>query len=239
MNQNTDLKFEERKTCYIYQAPQSSEEWMSARYGAITASSISEICDRSFFNVKKSPQELALTICGLTQNSYCNNLSVALQDGILGEKYIREWFSTDILKTPINEVGIALWKQDPFFRASLDGEALYNEEDIAIEIKIPGKINKKLIDVFHSWSKKLNNPHPDSYIFRSHYDQMTAQCVITGKTGCYYVVACINDGTSFYQFIDTDYDLWNNVLFPKAKKFHTQYVLPVIKQYDINVVMPQ
>lgn len=233
------LTFEERDTCYIYSAKQGSEEWHSARYGNITASQISEVCGRSYYGEKKSPHRLALKICGLTKDSFSNNQKLAMEDGVLGEAPVRNWFSEQIINKPINELGIAIWKQDTFMRASLDGETEYiNGDPSAVEIKIPTKMNSKLIDIAKSWSLRLNNPHPDSYIYQSHYDQMTMGSVITGKTGCYYVVACIKEKIAFYQYINTDLDLWYNILYPTAKQFHTTYVLPILEERKIQHVSP-
>lgn len=230
--------WEARKTCWVSLAKQCSDEWKQKRIGRIPASLISEVCGRNKIN-NRSRKELAEIICGIKSTFKPDNL-LAMENGIIGEPYVREWFSKKILNKPITEVGVAIWKEDPFFSASLDGETLNKDlQPAAVEIKIPEKFNGKFIDVCMSWDKDLNNPHPDSYIFSSHYDQMTAGSVITNKAGCYYVVACLKEGISFHQYLGTNYNLWNNVLYPRAKKFHTEYVLPLIKEHNIKVIMPE
>ena len=230
--------WEARKTCWVSLAKQCSNEWKQKRIGRIPASLISEACGRSTIN-NRSARELAEVMCGIKSTFKPDN-ELAMENGIIGEPYVREWYSKKILHKPITEVGVAVWREDPYFSASLDGETLnYKDEPAAVEIKIPEKFNNKYIDVCQSWSKNLNNPHPSSYIFSSHYDQMTTGCIITNKAGCYYVVASIKGKALFHQYLPTDYDLWNNVLYPRAKKFHTEHVLPLLKEHNIKVIMPE
>lgn len=230
--------WEARKTCWVSLAKQCSTEWKQKRIGRIPASLISEACGRSTINNRTS-KELAELICGLTTNFKPDHL-LAMENGIIGEPYVRDWYSQRILKRPIEEVGVAVWKEDPYFSSSLDGET-FDEKNrpVAIEIKVPDKFNEKYIEVCRSWSMNLNNPHPDSYIFSSHYDQMTAGCVITDKVGCYYIVAHLKSKTMFHQYLPTDTELWNNILYPRAKKFHSTYVLPLLKEHNIQVIMPE
>lgn len=231
-----------RNTCIVSLNKQNSPIWRKLRIGRCPASLISEICERTFHTdryPKKSPQELASIICGLSDKYFTPEQELAMADGVLGEPYVREWFSNEILHRPINEVGVAIWNEDAYFCNSLDGETTNDEgEPAAIEIKVPGKMNSKYIDVVMSWGKKLNNPHPESYIFHNHYDQMTMGSVITNKKGCYYVVCCLNNGTAFYQYLDTDYELWEKTLYPKGKAFHNKYVIPLLIKNNIQVIMP-
>lgn len=231
-----------RETCTISLNKQGGELWKKIRLGAIQASLISEICDRTYHSEafpKRTPQEIANILCGIGVQAFTPTQELAMADGVIGEPIVREWFSKEIIKKPINEVGVAIWKKDPYFRASLDGETLNEEnEDIGIEIKVPGKLAAKYIHIVQSWGKSLNNPHPESYIFPNHYDQIMTGCNITNKKGAYYVVACLKDGTAFYQYLETDTQLWNEVLYPKAKIFHNTYVLPLIKEKQIDVIFP-
>ncbi len=234
--------WEKRETCYMSLNKQGGKIWRSLRIGCIQASLISEICERTFHSEKfpkKSLEELAEITCGLSKLSYSNTQELAMSDGIIGEPLVRNWFSKDIIKKPIYEVGVAIWKKDIYFRNSLDGETENeNSEPAGVEIKVPKELNKKYIEIAQSWGKNLNNPHPESYIYRNHYDQMTAGNVITGKKGGYYVVACLNSGQAFYQYLETDYDLWEKTLYPKAKAFHNKYVMPLIIKHNIQVIFP-
>jgi hypothetical protein len=231
-----------RETCYMSLNRQGSAVWKNLRIGCIQASLIGEICERTHHNDKfpqKTPRVIAETLCGLTKFSYSATQALLMSNGIRGEPIIRNWFAKEIIRTPITEVGVAVWKSDPYFRVSLDGETKAEDNsDAAVEIKIPEYLNKKYIEVFHSWGRGVNNPHPDEYIFRNHYDQMTMGSVVTNKSGCWYVVACMRDSNAFYQYINTDTELWNKVLYPRAKRFHSQHVLPLLKEHNIKVIMP-
>lgn len=239
--------WQSRPTCWMSNDRQGTLGWGEKRIGCITASLISKVCGRVNYgpNIEEeTPEEIAHIICGLSEKSFKPDQKLAMEDGIRGEPYVRKWFSEKISHQPIKEVGIAVWKTDPYMRASLDGETLYVEEgqepkEAAIEIKIPRELYRKYINVVQSWGKGLNNPHPESYIFHNHYDQMMAGSVITGKEGCIYIVAEINStGDVFHQYIDTDYNLWNNILYPRAKAFREKYVVPLLKKHGISVVMP-
>lgn len=228
-----------RKTCVVSLNKQNTAIWKKIRVGRCPASLISEICGRSGLITKRTPEELASIICGLSHTFFPPSQQLSMADGVMGEPYVRQWFADDILHRPINEVGVAIWNENPILCNSLDGETTDDDgSDAAIEIKIPGKINRKYIDVVMSWGKKLNNPHPESYIYHNHYDQITMGSVITNKKGCYYVVCCLNDGTAFYQYLDTDYDLWDTILYPKAKTFHAKYIMPLLIKHNIQVIMP-
>jgi hypothetical protein len=240
--------WQSRPTCWMSSDRQGTPDWGRKRIGCITASIISKVCGRDGFR-RESPEEVAEIICGLSEKSFKPDQKILMQDGIRKEPSVRKWFSQEIIHYPIKEVGIAVWKEDPYMRASLDGETLHIEEgkepqEAAIEIKIPRKLYDRYRDVAESWTKGLNNPHPESYIFNSHYDQMTAGSVITGKAGCYYIVADISekeeeeDQEIFHQYIETDINLWNNILYPAAKAFRQKYVVPLLKKHGISVIMP-
>lgn len=234
--------WQSRSTCWVSSGEQGGQQWKDERLGRIQASYISKVCGRTNYGpnfIEESPEELAQNICGLKEESFKPEQELAMQDGVFYEPYVREWFSEKVLHRSIKKVGLAVWKKDPVFGASLDGETKNDENlDAAIEIKVPEKLNRKYIEIVQSWSKGLCNPHPDSYIFKSHYDQITAGSVITGKHGCYYIVACIKGAICFHQYIETDYDLWNTILYPKAKVFHEKYVVPLLKKRNIKIIMP-
>ena len=231
-----------RDTCYVSTHKQCSEDWARERIGCIPASMISKVCGRTNFSytgVSQTPEELAEIICGLSSESFDPYRVNLMEEGIRGEPVIKQWYSNRIINRPITDIGVAVWKQNPYFRASLDGETIYDGgEPAAVEVKIPRKLNPVYIDVLQSWGKGLRNPHPSEYIFASHYDQMTAGSVITNKHGCYYIVACIRTKECFHQYIETDYEHWNTVLYPRAEAFRLKYVVPLLERNNIQVIMP-
>lgn len=236
-NQKVPL-WQVRKTCWVSTEKQCTEGWALKRIGCIQASLISKICGRSNYQ-NQTPEEIAQIVCGLSKESFSLASLDLMEEGIRGEPVIKKWYSDKIIYRPITDVGVAVWKKNPFFRASLDGETTtLLGNPAAVEVKIPKHLNSLYIDVLQSWGKGLNNPHPSTYIFASHYDQMTAGSVITDKHGCYYVVACVRDGTCFHQYIETDYEHWNKTLYPTAEAFRLKYVVPLLERHNIEVVMP-
>lgn len=209
--------------------PQGSEEWLALRIGRITMSSISSCTGRSLY--KTNPDELSDLICGLTKietNSY-------MAHGIRMEPLIRDWYS-ETLGKPIQEVGLAVWKKDPRFGGSLDGEIIDGEvAEEGIEIKAPRKMYWKLIEFIEA--KKKGITYPTGYhehVFNSHYDQMTGNAVITNKKAMHYVVVCTETQQAYVQRFPVDTELWETVLYPKACEFYDTYVQPKIDSLDVH-----
>jgi len=223
------MEFIDYPTYKLSTASQGSEEWRKLRCGRITSSTLSYCVGRTGF--KTSKYEVANKICNLEEmetNSY-------MQHGIEMEPIIRDWYS-DTLKKPIKELGIAIWKEDPRFGGSLDGE-IDGEE--GIEIKAPAKMYQKLIDYIEAKKKGYTfYPGYHEHIFNSHYDQMTCNAVITNKKYMHYIVVCTDTQKAFIQRFPVDMELWEKELYPKACEFYDKYVIPTMIQYNINRIDP-
>ena len=217
-----ETMYEERDTCWVSHASQGSEEWRRLRVGRITSSNISMCVGRSGFRVNKD--ELSQKILGseeFEENAY-------MRHGIETEPLIRQWYA-ETLEQDIKEVGLAIWKKDYRFGGSLDGE--FGTQ--GIEIKAPQKMYHKLVDFIEAKKKgyKFEQGYHD-HIFNSHYDQMTCNGVITGKTNMHYVVICTDTQQGYLQRIPVDYDHWYNNLYPKAVKFYEEYIEPKLNGPD-------
>ncbi len=223
------MNFKESETYWESLDRQGSKEWLNLRIGRITMSSISSCCNRSSFPVDKD--KLANQICGfetIETNPY-------MQHGIVSEPLIRKWYSEN-LNYPIKEVGLAIWKKDPRFGGSLDGEI--NSEE-GIEIKAPRKMYNKLVEYIES--KKKGYKYEEGYhehIFNSHYDQMTGNGVITNKKYMHYVVVCTDTQKAFVQRLPVDYELWERELYPKACKYYEDYIQPLMDKNNIKLFVP-
>jgi hypothetical protein len=216
--------------------PQTSDEWHTLRIGRITMSNLSACCGRSVY--KTCYDEVSDVVCGIKKikaNAY-------MEHGVKMEPVIRDWYSETINK-PIQEVGLAVWKKDPRFGGSLDGEILESESEVSssegIEIKAPNKMYWKLIEYIES--KKKGYSFYQGYhehVFNSHYDQMTGNAIITDKKYMHYVVVCSDTQQSFVQRFPVDKDLWENTLYPRACKFYEDHVEPKMKLFDIKRIDP-
>jgi len=208
---------------------QGSEEWLKMRIGRITMSQLSAITGRNNFRVSKEDE--AKKICGLEKiktNGY-------MAHGRLTEPIIRTWYSEQI-ESPIREVGLAIWKKDPRFGGSLDGEI---NQDEGIEIKAPYKMYNKLVDYIEAKKKGYKfYPGYHEHIYNSHYDQMTGYGVITNKKYMHYIVVCSDTQEAFVQRFPVDYNLWENELYPKACQFYDKYVVPMMSENNITRIDP-
>jgi hypothetical protein len=214
--------------------PQTSEEWKQLRVGRITMSNISSCTGRSSY--KSCYEEVADVICGVKQiesNSY-------MEHGVKMEPVIRDWYS-DTIEKNIQEVGLAVWKKDPRFGGSLDGEILDEKGETieGIEIKAPNKMYWKLLEYIEAKKKGYTfYPGYHEHIFNSHYDQMTGNAIITNKKYMHYVVVCSDTQQAFVQRFPVDVELWEKTLYPKACKFYEEYIEPKMKLSDIKRIDP-
>jgi hypothetical protein len=224
------MYFENKETYWASYDSQGSNEWLKMRIGRMTMSQISACTGRSTFKVNLEDE--AKKICGLIKLE-SNPFMI---HGKLTEPVIRDWYSQSIEK-PIREVGLAIWKKDPRFGGSLDGEIDENE---GIEIKAPHKMYRKLINYIEFKKKGYNNQPPGyhEHIYNNHYDQMTGYGVITNKKYMHYVVVCSETQEAFVQRFPVDYDLWENELYPKACQFYEEYVVPMMKENNIQRIDP-
>jgi hypothetical protein len=223
------MEFIDFPTYKLSTAGQGSEEWHKLRCGRITSSNLSNCAGRSSF--KTSKYEIAGKICGLEETEKNNYM----QHGITMEPIIRDWYSETINK-PIKELGIAIWKKDPRFGGSLDGEI--NSEE-GIEIKAPNKMYQRLVEYIESKKKGYTfYPGYHEHIFNSHYDQMTGNAIITNKKYMHYVVVCTDTQKSFVQRFPVDTELWEKELYPKSCDFYDKYITTLMRDNNLFRIDP-
>lgn len=229
-NSLTKVSWVDYPSYYLSTAPQGSDIWLKERIGRITMSNLSNCTHRSSY--KQPYEDIVDSICGIKKMEAPQNIAY-MDHGIKMEPIIRNWYSESIVKKPIKEVGLAVWKQDTRFGGSLDGEI---DSDEGIEIKAPRKMYFKLVEYIESKKKGFkfyNGIH--EHIFNSHYDQMTGNGVITKKKYMHYVVVCTDTQNSFIQRFPVDYDLWDSVLYPRAVRFYEEYVQT--RMDELNLIM--
>jgi len=215
--------------------PQGTEEWKRLRIGRITMSNISSCTSRSMY--KCDSDEVANIICNITKiesNAY-------MEHGVKMEPVIRDWYA-ETINRPIKEVGLAVWKKDPRFGGSLDGEIMNPGSEITeegIEIKAPRKMYWKLVEYIEA-KKKGFTYHPGfhEHVFNSHYDQMTGNAIITNKKAMHYIVVCSDTQQAFVQRFPIDVDHWEKELYPKACKFYDTYIEPKMKELNLKRLDP-
>jgi hypothetical protein len=230
---NLSVSWIDYPSYYLSTAPQGSEQWLKERIGRITMSNISNCTYRASY--KQPHEDTVDSICGIKKMEAPQNIAY-MDHGIKMEPIIRNWYSETIVRKPIKEVGLAVWKQDNRFGGSLDGEI---DSEEGIEIKAPRKMYFKLVEYIESRKKGYRFYNGDhDHIFNSHYDQMTGNGVITCKKYMHYVVVCTDTQNAFVQRFPVDYDLWDNLLYPRAVKFYEEYVQPRMDELKLSLLNP-
>jgi hypothetical protein len=245
---NESIEWEERKTCYMSKSKQGGKVWSRLRIGAMNASGISRCLQRMPPSMRIPPEESARIICGLSPLSYDKKQTEdekrteSMKIGILGEPIVRQWDSKRLGVT-IREVGVGVWKENPVFRGSMDGEPessneKCNEDDF-VEYKIPKNIYWKLIEYIEAIKKGFEPPPGyHRHIFDSQYDQITFCGSIHGKQRCKFTVVSAETSDVYEQWIPTDHDHWNKVLYPQGLQFYNTYVVPLMAKHHILRIDP-
>lgn len=227
--------WEDKNTYWLSKNKQGTDEWINERLCSLTQSKISSYANRSLY--QNSPEEDAEIICGISKKSFTSTQQNSMEIGMYGEQFLRNWYQNELSKKYnkkiiVNEVGLGIWKKDPRFRGSLDGDI---DEDLCVEFKIPKYMPKQLIDHFNS-----NNIKPNNYdhIKPDNYDQMQGNMVIHNKKFCDYVVYSYKDKLLYYERIPVNYDHFYNVLYPKAIEFYDKYVVPLMEKLNLKRIDP-
>lgn len=230
------IEWEERETCFVSTAKQCGPLWKRLRLGAIVMSTISLVIDRVPVSWRISKGEAARIICGLSAKAFDETALQRMGIGITGEPIFRQWHSKQ-LDVPIREVGVAVWKKDPRFRGSIDGDL---DDGTFAEYKIPEHMYRALIEYIEAAKKGFTRPPSDySHIFDSHYDQMTGNGVIMGKHTCRYNVMSWGHPRMIYQQnIPINHEHWDTVLYPQALAFHEAHVEPLMAKYKFQRIDP-
>jgi hypothetical protein len=206
----------EFETYYLYDVRQGSYDWLFMRKGRLTGSMMGKIVGHAPYN-HHSSEELAAIIKGEKKEKFTKEAIERMQKGTDYEPIVRDELSKIIKKT-IHETGFAVWKADTRFGASLDG--IINK-DIGIEIKCPAKMYAPIKKYMEN---KDRDPKDIRHIWKSQYDQIITNGVITNRKKMIFCVYAIEEKNMFYQCIDVDYKYWFDFLYPKACQFYENYM---------------
>ena len=205
------------KGCYyLYDVNQGSKDWLEMRKGRITMSNLGKVVGHAPY-YKGTMEELALEIKGKLKVKHSKEALERMNRGTKYEDKVRRMVSKRINK-PIDETGFAVWKEDERFGASLDGVI---DKKTGIEIKCPGCMYDPILDYM---SETDRDPSKIDHIWKSQYDQVTGNGVITGRKWMWFAVYGIDDKQLFMQRVRVDYDYWDDVLYKRACKFWDDYM---------------
>ncbi len=230
---NDDIAWLETPTAFYSTASQCTPLWDALHIGSMSASRASTFLGMSKFS--ESKEECALQCVGLSKKSFNSEQLDRTQIGILGEPLLRTWYS-NIIRIPIQEVGIAVWKKDSRFRASLDG--IYGQTR-SVEFKVTDTLYWPLIEHFNALKKGLKTP-PSKYehIWNTHYNQMIQSMIITGRKSMDYIVAGYKKNLVYIEEIPANDEYWLQEIYPKAVEFLNSYVEPLMRQRNIQRIDP-
>lgn len=235
-----EATWSERPTCWMSTHKQLTDEWKRLRLGrgtmSLAAAMAGHLPPKIFEDFYGNRTKLAEIIVGTSEKSFDSESKARMEHGSSFEPVVRTWYQDEIVKVPIEEVGLAIWKTDPRFGGSLDGEFTLNDSSHGLEIKSPQKLYRQLIEYAEAFKKGFRTP-PEAHIFRSHYDQMIGNGVITGKTWMHYVVMSPSREV-YWENFPVDYDYWNDDLYPNMKHFYIRYVEPLLAQLKLERIDP-
>jgi hypothetical protein len=235
-----DINWVESETCYYSTASQMTPIWDKLHIGTISSSKFNTWLGRSRFS--EGPTESAKQCVGLSKKSFDSSQLAVMDIGIRGEPMARDWYAKS-RGINIEEVGIAVWKEDPFFRSSLDG--FYTDKDGSkhgIEIKITKDIYWQLVKHYNGEEFTVSNWDKDErkcmHIYGSHYDQMVASMKVCGLKSIFYIVCGHVNNDVYIEEVFPDEDRWNKVLYPGAMALKKDYIDPLMKEHHIKRLDP-
>lgn len=243
VSHNCDVyEFEDLKTCWLSIDPQGSTKWHNLHLGRLTAHNFGYAAGHDSL---KTPEMVLQQIVG----SYTEKPDTLGVERIArGHKYepmIRKYFSRRVGR-PINEIGIAIYKENQYLGASTDGDIetdtptfqLMDTNGYAgecIEAKCPDKIYTPLM--YRARVNEIRTMSTFPHILRSHYDQMIGTMAILGKSHCHYLVYSHSQKLLYREIVPFNTEYWNNDLRPKLEYFIDHLLKPKLLDIKIDTVL--
>jgi hypothetical protein len=183
---------------------QKSDAWFELRKCRLTASKMSAYAGRSHFSEDLNTRMLALRLVGLEKQVFSDKTLGYMKYGNDHEDYVRLAYSDQHLRHNIDVPGLAIWKEDPRFGGSLDGE-WGSEHEHGWEIKCSQKMHYPLNQYIRAKKLQLNNLPPipmathDIFTTRNGFDRklslqlfnrLPSLCVTAFNKVCLCVLLC-------------------------------------------------
>ncbi len=234
---NQDLNQEESRD---QEEMKVSEEWQKLHIGRITGRNASIAAGHIRYTEDDLPENVALGILGQRQRRDTEQSKKRMKLGNIAEPLVKKWYS-QTYKKEIQEVGLAVWKQDLHLGASADGfidnlkgegiiEVKYKEE-LPSTLKFQAQISQRKGDGSSEICKSF------SHVPRRDFDQMQHTMAITGKKFCDYVVFVPEVGI-YDERIPFQSEYFQQELLQTYQKFKTDYLLPLMEKYQVEMILP-
>ena len=205
---------------YLVDVTQGSKDWLYMRKGRITMSNLGKIVGHAPY-CTLSHEDLGKCFRGLLKEDFSDDAKKRMDLGNQYEPLVRDALAQK-LGVEIKETGFAIWKKDPRFGASLDGII---SDDVGIEIKCPAKMYGPIKNFLERREKGETTEDEIGHIWKSQYDQIIGNGVITGRKWMIFCVYSIEEKKMFYQKVKVDYDYWHKFLYPKACEFYDKFMV--------------
>ena len=149
----------------------------------------------------------------------------------MAEPILREWHSRNVRKTPIHTHGVAVWKKDPRFAHSNDGEF----DGYCIEVKAPSEQIYRQLVAHAGAVARGYRPPGHSHIFSSHWNGMQLAMAVNGLKGCDYIVGCLKQKQVYVETILPAPEEFENKIYKPACIFYDNYVSPMMDKLGIEM----
>jgi putative phage-type endonuclease len=212
---------EDKGTYYLVNVKQRSSDWFYMRKKRITGSTLPKVVGHAPY-CQQSNEEIAEILTGKKKEVFTEEAKKRMSKGNLYEDYVRGYLEKK-LNLKFYEEGFCIWKKDPIFGCSNDGSL---DEEVFLEIKCPAKMYKPIQDYIDDKEKDKNSI---DHIYKSHYDQITMNGVVTNRKYAIFCVYAHEEKKIFFQKIKIDYDYWYDFLYPTAKNFYNTYMVSLLE----------
>lgn len=191
---------------------QGSIKWHTARKYRVTSSRLGSIIIYS----KNRWHDLAMNYSGIKTENPSMMAQFRMDTGTQMEDLIRQEFIGET-GLSVEVPSLCVYLDDPWFAGSPDG---FTSDGGCLEIKVSFDPLPPL--------RPNGDQVPDS-----HYLQMMANCHISGRPFCWYVVYSIPDKKMYYQKIYYEPQCWTQVIYPIGRQFIETQLKPIsLIDYD-------
>ena len=239
-NLENNINWLDRDTYWLSTIPQGTPLWDGCRKYRLTGSNFGIAAGHSKF---KTPSQLADEIAGITKPEIPAYNRELMAYGTSREPIARKWYEQRYGVT-VKEVGLAVWKQNPYLGCSSDGIVMSEspqshgmsdvaESDLLLEIKSVKKMYepvKKYMQAIHEGFQPP--PFYHDHMWTTHYDQIQGNLAIMNKKWCDYVVYCEPESSVFTYRVVYNPHYWEHELYPALHGFIENELKPRIQNRE-------
>ena len=202
--------------CLNVYVEQGSETWKFLRKGRITSTAIGKIT--KFAKTEDEKWKLARIIIGVEEEEFTDEAKERMKIGVEYEDCIRKVYSEQI-NMKVHQTGICIFKSNPILSCSPDG---IFEDGTILEIKTTEK------------------PTPEyqcqdfSEIPIWYYYQIQCAMFILDSPFCHFISYSRTSEKLYCRIVPYNHERFINECYIPICEYHRDYVMPVLKHYQIS-----